>query len=264
MRLSYYLFIALFVGFTGLVGGCASDKARTAPDTPFYDGGDKTDPRLDSLTAEELYEKARRTADGGSYAQAIDLYKRLQTRYPFTAVAIQAQLEEAYANYRSANNEGALAGIDRFIKENPRSERMDYALYLKGLVFFDRITGQFDSLLRIDSTKHEPSDARLAFETFGLLVKQHSNSVYVHDAQQRMVWLREWLAKNELHAINYYARRGANVAVIRRGEQMIEKYQGTKTLNTVFPIMAKAYATLGLTAQAKQMEVLAAANPSNP
>ena len=44
---------------------------------------------------------------------------------------------------------------------------------------------------------------------FGIVVERYPKSDYAHDAQRRMIYLRNRLAEYEVNVARYYVRRGA-------------------------------------------------------
>src|SRR6478672_10642203 len=67
----------------------------------------------------KLYAEARSEADAGQYDNAIKLWQRLETNYPFGNYATQAQMEIAYLYYKTGDQAQALAAAERFIREHP-------------------------------------------------------------------------------------------------------------------------------------------------
>jgi outer membrane protein assembly factor BamD len=59
-----------------------------------------------------------------------------------------------------------------------------------------------------------------------------------------MRYLRNVLAKNEVHVANYYMRRGAFVAAANRARYVIENYPKTPSVPDALVVMAKAYKVL--------------------
>jgi outer membrane protein assembly factor BamD len=49
-----------------------------------------------------------------------------------------------------------------------------------------------------------------------------------------MVYLRNLLARNEIHVANYYFRRGAYLAAVNRGRYVVENFQRTPAVPTVW------------------------------
>ena len=68
---------------------------------------------------QKLFTEATDDMRGGNYERAIKYYEILESRYPFGKYAHQSQLNVAYAYYRYAEPESALAAADRFIKLHP-------------------------------------------------------------------------------------------------------------------------------------------------
>src|SRR5512141_1072755 len=85
----------------------------------------------------KLYSEARDEMNGGHYDAAIKLFERLESNYPFGAYATQAQMEIAYAYYKTQDQAQALAAVERFIKLHPNHPQADYMYYLRGLISFN-------------------------------------------------------------------------------------------------------------------------------
>ena len=97
--------------------------------------------------AQTLYSEAKTSMSEGGYDRAIQLFEKLEARYPYGRFAQQAQLEVAYAYYKQGEQALALAAADRFIKLHPNHQNVDYAYYLKGLVNFNEDLGLLEHTL---------------------------------------------------------------------------------------------------------------------
>ena len=199
----------------------------------------------DGWNASKIYAEAASEMDSGNYKRAIELYEKLEARYPFGRYAMQAQLDVAYANYRAEEPEAALAAADRFIKLYPQNPYVDYAYYLKGIVNYNRSVGFLDKYVPMDVSQRDPGAALDAFTDFSELVKRFPDSKYAADARQRMVYLRNNLAKNEVNVARYYMKRGAYVAAANRANYVIERYQRTSAVEDALETLIAAYEALG-------------------
>jgi outer membrane protein assembly factor BamD len=197
-------------------------------------------------SAEQLYEEAKNALDRGYYTTAIDHYETLEARYPFGRQAQQAQIESAYAYFKSGQPYAAIAAADRFIKLHPQHAHVDYAYYLKGLASFERTKGFFDFIVPSDPSQNDPTPLLRAFDDFGFLVRTYPDSRYAKDSRQRMIYLRNELAEYELNVADYYIRRGAWVAAANRAKYVIEHYQGAESMSRALTTMIGAYRKLGL------------------
>jgi len=117
---------------------------------------------------------------------------------------------------------------------------------MKGLSAAVQNKGLFSNRSPIDATKRDPGSARSAFATFGELINQYPDSAYAADARQRMLELRNRLARHEIHAANYYFKRGAYLAAANRGRYVIENFQQTPAVPDGLAVMAEAYYLLDL------------------
>jgi len=163
--------------------------------------GEKPD-KTKGLTVDELYNRARDRLDTGYYDGAIEFYELLQNRFPFGPYAQQAQLELAYAYYKSEKTAEALAAVDRFIKLYPSHPHMDYAYYLRGLANFNTGKGLTQRYLPIDHSQRDQGASLRSFQDFGELIKRFPDSEYVADSRKRMIYLRNILAKHEVNVAN--------------------------------------------------------------
>ncbi|BAN68427.1 outer membrane protein assembly factor BamD [endosymbiont of unidentified scaly snail isolate Monju] len=217
--------------FALLLGGCS-----------FLQDKDETK----GWSQQKLYTEAQAELASGNYERAIDLYEKLEARYPFGKYAHQAQLDVAYAYYKAEEPESALAAADRFIKFHPGHPAVAYAYYLKGLVNFNRSLGILSRFLPTDLSQRDAGAALDSYKDFKEVVERFPDTDYAEDARKRMLYLRNNLARQEVHVARYYIKRGAFVAAAERGNYVIENYQRTPAVKDALEVMIEAYTRLGL------------------
>jgi outer membrane protein assembly factor BamD len=193
-----------------------------------------------------LYADARDDMSAGSYDRAIKTLEKVEGRAAGTLLAQQAQLELAYAYWKTGERAQAQSTLDRFIKLHPSSPALDYAMYLKGLVHFNDNLGILSSISRQDISERDQQASRDAYQSFKQLVDQFPNSKYTADARVRMDYIVNALAQYELHVARYYYRRGAYVAAANRAQQTLREYQQTPSTEEALYILAQSYDKLGL------------------
>lgn len=194
-----------------------------------------------SWSASKLYAEAKANLAEGEYKSAIDLYEKLEARYPHGAYAQQAQLETAYAYYKFEEPESAIAAADRFIKLHPRHANVDYAYYLRGLATFPARKSIFEFIFPQDESKRDPNSSLESFNHFNDLVRKFPNSKYTADALARMRYLRNKISKHELHVAKYYMKVGAYIAAADRASFVVEHYQQTPAVSEALLILVEAY-----------------------
>jgi outer membrane protein assembly factor BamD len=220
---------ALLVSALGLAA-CSSAPKNEAP----------------TQTAERLYKEARDDLDAGSYERAIKTLERVEGLAAGSLLAQQALLDMAYANWRSGERATALSTIDRFVKVNPSSPALDYALYLKGVINFNDNLGLLGTVFGQDLSERDQRASRDAWQAFKQLVDQFPQSRYAPDARQRMSYIVNSLASYEVHVARYYYRRGAYVAAASRAQQAVAEFQQSPAVEEALYIMVQSYDKLQL------------------
>ncbi|HFC29542.1 MAG TPA: outer membrane protein assembly factor BamD [Oceanospirillales bacterium] len=195
-------------------------------------------------SAETLYNKAKKYMELEIWDNAILFYKNLRNQYPFGRYAEQGTLELAYSYYRDYDMELAISTLDRFIKNYPAHEHLDYAYYLKGLVYFESDRGFFQRIKPDTALDRNQENAKQAFVAFKTFIEKFPNSQYTPDARQRLIYLRNKLGAFELQVAKYYLRRKAYVAAINRCKYVIETFQKTGAVADSLAVMAQAYKEL--------------------
>ena len=227
-------------------------------------GGDDDELIADS-GEQQMYREAQRHLKNENFSLAVRSLQGLESRYPFGQYAEQAQLELIYAHYSAYEFAAANEAADRFIRLHPRHPNVDYAYYMKGLAAYDIEPGFFSRFIPSDDTKRDVSHIQTAFAEFAQLLARFPDSAYAPDARQRMVHMRNMLARNEIHVANYYFRRGAYMAALNRGKYVVEHMQQTPSVADGLAIMGQAYLLLGLNDLAEDsIAVLCENYPDHP
>jgi outer membrane protein assembly factor BamD len=202
--------------------------------------------RTASMSPEQIYAEAKDELKVGAYDKAISLLEKLEGRAAGTPLAQQAQLDRAYALFKTEQPAQAVATLDRFIKLHPASPALDYALYLKGVINFNEDLGMFSSITRQDLAERDQQAAKESFAAFKELVVRFPASRYAPDARLRMAYIVGSLARYEVHVARYYYSRGAYLAAINRVQQAVIDYREAPALEEGLFILVKSYEALGM------------------
>lgn len=230
----------------------------------LFDGDDELEVDLNS-GEQQMYRRAQRFLDTSNFDLAISALQQLESRYPFGKYAEQAQLELIYAHHGAYQSEAAIEAADRFIRLHPQHPSVDYAYYMKGVSAYDMNENFFSSLVPSDDSKRDVSGVREAFDEFTQLLTRYPNSRYAQDARARMVYIRNMLARHEIHVANYYFKRGAYMAALKRGQNVVENMQETTAVADGLAVMAQAYILLEMSDLAMDsVRVLCANYPEHP
>jgi len=203
-------------------------------------------PKVDDKPPVELYNDAQQSLEAASYEKATEVLEALDSRYPFGPHSDQVQLDLIYAYYKSDETALALAGIDRFIRLNPAHPALDYLYYLRGLSHMAVDQSFFQEMFGIDRYNRDPSHSLQAFKDFKTLITRYPNSQYARDAKQRMVSIKDRLARYEVGVAEWYIERDAYIAAINRSKLVLNNYPDSSSVEDALGLMITAYDKLGL------------------
>lgn len=197
-------------------------------------------------SANKLYTEAKEALNEGAYEKSIKYFEKLESRYPYGRFAQQAQIDIAYAYWKSNEPASAIAACERFIKLHPNHPNVDYVYYLRGLINFNEDLGLLGQISQQDMTERDPKGARESFDAFRELSTRFPDSKYTPDALLRMKYLVNALASLEVHVARYYIKRKAYLAAVNRAQYAIKNYPDAPAKEEALFIMVKAYDLMGM------------------
>ena len=204
---------------------------------------------------ETLYNEAMADALRGDHDAAAPKFDEVERQHPYSVWATQAQLMAAYAHYQRNKYDEAVAALDRFIKLNPGNPNAAYALYLKGLCYYEQIT----DVGRDQTVTHQ------AMATFESLIARYPENPYTRDARLKIDLTRNHLAGKEMAIGRFYADREQYLAAINRFRQVVDTYDTTDQVPEALHRLTEIYLTLGLDTEARKTAAVLGHNyPGSP
>lgn len=200
-----------------------------------------------SRTAEVLLAKR-------NYKDAVQAFEALDSLYPFGAHTEQAQLDVIYAHYQADEMPSAVAAADRFLRLYPRSPHADYAYYIKGLANFEQDESFLHRYIATDPSKRDATTLKRAFLAFTDLIRLYPQSPYAPDAHQRLIYLRNTFADQELIVAKFYMEKKAYVAAVNRATYVLKHYQSTPMAREALQILVQANRAMGLNQSAAEAQ----------
>ena len=210
------------------------------------------------------YDQAQRRIKVNNYYGAIESLQKIETQYPFGKYAEQAQVELIYCQYMNGDDIAAHAASERFIRLHPRHPNIDYAYFMKGMSSYTRDSGTLARVINTDLSTRDISGAKLAFSEFTEFLTRFPDSQYAPFAKKRLVYIRNLVAKNELAAADYYIKRKAYVAAIRRANYVIENIPNSSQNHRALQILKVSYQELGYDDLVASTDELLRLNPAPP
>ncbi|PJB69904.1 MAG: outer membrane protein assembly factor BamD [Alphaproteobacteria bacterium CG_4_9_14_3_um_filter_47_13] len=225
MHIKYFLVLAVLGSF--ILTSCAGDDI----------------PESEGKPVEELYSEATMAMEGKKYKEATRLFEEVERQHPYSQWATRAELMAAYASYKDLRYDEAILALDRFIELHPGNRDIDYALYLKGLCFYEQIS----DVARDQAMTSEALDA------FNVLIRRFPESQYSRDSIFKRDLTLDHLAGKEMEIGRYYMNRNQINAAINRFRTVITEYQTTTHTPEALHRLVESYMTLGLKDEATRV-----------
>ena len=133
-------------------------------------------------------------------------------------------------------------------------------MYLNGKVFLSELQhsreflGLFARVFKGSLARRDISGAKQSFNELSEFLTRFSKSQYAPYANQRLIFLRNIIAKHELAAAEYYIKREAYIASLRRAKYVIENIPNSSENLKALEIMKKSYLELGYLDLAEEVE----------
>ena len=245
-NLKNILFLPITIAFLSLTSSCSKDEAEIERPEELY------------------YEQAQRRIKVNNYFGAIESLQRIETQYPFGRYAEQAQIELVYCYFMNGEFEASHSASERFIRLHPRHPNIDYAYFIKGLSSYTRDAGLLARIANTDLSERDVSGAKLSFSELTEFLTRFPESQYAPYAKQRLIYIRNLVASNELHAAEYYLERKAYVASIKRASYVLENIPNSDQNHRALQVLIVAYENLGYDDLLEDTKKLIALNPPLP
>ncbi len=198
------------------------------------------DPVADGLTPKALYELAQKKQDAGSTNQAIEHLETLIAAYPGSKYSIQGRLDVAYYLYKRKEYTRALLELNSFIDFYPVHSTTPYAYYLRGVIAEDQSSSMLDDIVT-DSAQRDVQSVHDAYGYYKLLIDTFPTSEYSEEAKNKLIKLKNILARHELYVAIYYTKNNSYIAAINRCKYLIEHYPNTPSIPDALHLMARNY-----------------------
>lgn len=235
MRLANLLFLTFMM--SGAIG-CAPSKSIITEEK-------QRDITKEAATADlQLYNEAKAALLTGNYPQAAAHLGTLAIRHPLNNYAQQALLETAADSVKRGQAAAAVTAAEKFIGQNPNHPHVDYAYYHRGLVAFDDSLPALEAAHPATITPQASAPVRLAFQYLAELLRNIPSSAFAADATQRMLHIRNTLARHEIAIARHYLAQGEPVRAAARAKYVVQNYQPSPAVADALAILTQVNATL--------------------
>jgi len=203
---------------------------------------DTKDPnQIPDEPAEALYNQGMAALQARNISDATKFFEEVEKQHPYSAIAPQAEIMDAYAYYRGNRYDEAVSAIDHFLDLHPGNKDAAYAYYLKALCYYEQI----------QDVRRDQKTTQQALAALQEVVDRFPGTAYARDATLKIDLSRDHLAGKEMDIGRWYENRQEWLAAINRFRTVVEKYQTTTHVPEALERLTECYLALGVTDEAQ-------------
>lgn len=192
--------ILFSLGFTVLAGsfltGCATTTAN--PEDP-----------------EALYKEADEALSDEHYLVALERYRDVKNRFPYSTRAVDSELRIADTYFAQESYLEAESAYEIFRELHPTHPKSDYVQYRIGLSYFNQIPSH---------AGRDLSAAYRAIDAFNVLVEKFKSSSFQGEAKQRIAEARARLAEYQSYVADFYYQRKHYLSATYRYAALLQDF----------------------------------------
>ena len=174
--------------------------------------------------------------EAGDALYAAKKFNEAELLFPQSSWAPKAALMAAYVYYAQDYYFDAESELTRFIKTYPKNPDLNYAHFLLGMCYYEKIVDE----------KKDLGPLRKAQEKFNFIVKTYPNSEYALDAGYKLDLIQDYLASKEMYIASHYMKKKKWIASINRYKTVVEEYEKTVYVEEALHRLVELYFTIGL------------------
>jgi len=167
--------------------------------------------------ADALYKSAEEAFTDEHYLVALEKYRDIKNRFPYSERATDAELRIADTYFAQESFIEAESAYEIFKELHPAHPRSDYVQYQIGLSFFKQIP---------DDSARDLTAAYKAIQAFSILNQKFPSSSYNEKAKELSSEARKRLAAHENYVANFYYQRQHYLSASYRYSSLLQDYSG--------------------------------------
>lgn len=197
------VFLGLFALLLSLAGGSFLTGCSTASANP-------DDP-------EGLYKEAEEALSDEHYLVALERYRDVKNRFPYSSRAIDSELRIADTYFAQESYLEAESAYEIFKELHPTHPRSDYVQYRIGLSYFNQMPSH---------PGRDLSAAYRAIDAFNVLIDRYKSSSLLGEAKQKVAEARQKLAEYQNYVADFYYQRRHYLSASYRYAALLQDYPG--------------------------------------
>jgi outer membrane protein assembly factor BamD len=201
----------ILLASVSLTAGCGSSPVKYVKN---LFGIGSNDPMPMGDISVDLASRAQERMEAGDYKEAAKLWQQLRDQYPYSNLALLADLKLGDALYNDRKYIEAFAAYKTFNERHPDSDAIPYSLYQQGMCYYSQMMG----------VDRDQTPSVVAIQYLANLVETYPDSKYATMARARITEAQNNLAGHEFYVGEFYYKRKDYRAAINRFVGIITYY----------------------------------------
>lgn len=204
------------------------------------------DDKFFASNASDTYNLGLSLYKNRQFSAAAKTFEKIPYLFPYSPFIKNAHIMAAYSYYVAEDKVNAGTAVDVFLSLYPNDPLAPYALYLRGMSYFEQI----------EDVRRDQSLTQESLKSFQQLIGAFPNSVYAKDATAKRELLLDQLAGKEMTVGRFYLYRGEYVAALGRFKSVLDDFNRTSHTPEALARMVEIYLNLGVREEAKRYAIL--------
>jgi outer membrane protein assembly factor BamD len=212
--------------------------------------GPEARPRVSyRVSAKENFIKGRKAMADEDYLEAIEYFKFVKNKFPYSAYATQSDLLLADCQYERDRFLEAADAYLNFIKLHPKNEKVPYAMFRIGASFYERIPSDF--FIFPPAFEMDQKETKRAVRELERYLARFPDDENAPAARDMLAECKRRLAQRVHFVMEFNRERDKHRGALWRAEQLLADYAGSGFDEQALWIKASSLDALGRADEAR-------------
>ncbi len=214
------------------------------------------------VSAKENFIKGKKAFEDEDYLEAIEYFKFVKNKFPYSSFATQADLYLADCQFGRDRYLEAADAYENFIKLHPKNPKVPYALFKMAESYFERIPSDF--FLFPPSYELELKETRRAVRAIQRYLDRFPNGKNAPKAKKMLAKAKHLLAQQVWYVMNFNLKNEKYRGALWRADQLLQQYPDAGFSDEALMVKAKSAQKLkDLSLSRKALEKLVKSFPNS-
>ena len=211
-----------------------------------WPGGGTTSSIENPDPPEKMFADADKLLNSGYYKDAAEKYEDLERNYPFSddpskPYARKSLALAAFAYYKAADYDNAVAAGQRFISLHAGSEDAPLAHHVVAMSYYEQM----------QDPHRDQTPTVKAVEWFSRELQQYPSNKFADEDRNRLLIAKDSLAASEMSVGRFYLGKRNYLAAINRFKAVVTSHQTTRHVEEALMRLTETYMSLGIANEAQ-------------